>query len=218
MTAFFCILSSFFVLGWFCVNYPLKEPIQALGITPKAKDSTNLSRQALELSEHKGLTIQGEHAAEESNLDQKDSRYSDRDLAEAMDALATLRNQVESDDQYQHITEEEVLSVWRKVDRAKHKGYILPAESIFYKQWSVNLVDSPHLRVQLNQEIQAFEDELNVGVGSESEKQTYANYKSEEQRITKEVLAQYPNDEVKALDVLENELTTLRVRMYNTAD
>lgn len=214
IAVFLCVLSSFFVFTIFAfyANNEKKEAVNVLVRPFNESGSMPSVDKNIRFSHTDDLKREEEDLA--FYFDKKGSRYADEDLARAMDALDILRTKKR--DGKKKITQAEVLAVWKKIDNAKNKGYVLPAEALFYKEWSVGLIDSAHLRAQLDTEIQAFETSLQVGVGVENtaDNERYKNYKEQEQRIAQDIMAQYPDDEEKALEVLEQKLTALRVSVY----
>lgn len=211
ITTLLCVLSASFIftiLGFYTSNEQ-KEAVKALA------EASNESGLISSVDRHVKFSHTDDSKREDDfYFDTKGSRYADESLARAMDALDGLR--AKKREGKKKITQADVLSVWQKIDSAKDKGYILPAEALFYKEWSVGLINSTQLRAQLDTEIQAFETSLQVGVGGENtvDNEQYKNYKEQEQRITQEVMVQYPDDEDKALEVLDQKLTALRISIY----
>lgn len=217
-----CLFSAFFVYVFWSQNASNSQLVNA-SVSPV--NDSNLYK----VGDQYGVGVVNSGAKNEDRilnldsvlhkgLDEKDNQYADKDLALAMNALEQLRSLEKNNKEV--ITEAKVFDTWRKIDRAKNKGYILPAESIFYKEWSVGLVDSANLHTQLDKEIQAFENSFQAGVGGENsaDSEQYKTYKEQENSITQEIMAQYAEDEEQALEVLEKKLTALRSRIYGNND
>lgn len=144
-----------------------------------------------------------------------DYTYSSPALREAIKGLEHI-NALRK--RHANITEDDILAVWQKVDTATQENTITPIEAIKHKQWLASLVTSPRINHMLTMETTELTKTLKAD--AEKARQASANdpqfltYKAEEARITKDILAKYPNDKVKAAQELEKALDALRVKVY----
>lgn len=145
----------------------------------------------------------------------KDYRYASEVLTKAMDGLQNLN---ELHKNHANLSEESVQTVWQSVDAAVAENTISPVEGIRHKQWLSSLVDSTRLKQQLetdmakvNQQLQA---EAQANRQSKANDPKFLRYKAEEERLTKEILAKYPNDSTKAAAELDEALNKVRTQIY----
>lgn len=137
--------------------------------------------------------------------------YSDENLAEAMTGLSTLRERVSAG---KTVYKKDILHTWHAIDKAKAKGYILPAEALFYKEWLVTLTEDSVLLQRFKTEAATFDEQYNAELTKGNNDPRYAQYKAEEARLTQAILAKYPDDEAQALAELDHALIELRARIY----
>lgn len=147
--------------------------------------------------------------------DAKDYRYSTDALTEAMRGLQNLK---ELSNNNANISEESVQAVWQSVDAAIAENTITPIEGIRHKQWLSTLADSPSLVQKLELDAKQVAEQLKAYAEAARDAQAndpkFIEYKAEEERLTQEILAKYPNDSVKAAAELDAALNEVRTQIY----
>lgn len=147
--------------------------------------------------------------------DAKDYQYSTDVLTEAMNGLKSLK---ELSNNNANISEDAVQAVWQSVDAAIAENTITPIEGIRHKQWLSTLVDSPSLMQKLELDAKQVTEQLKAYAEAARDAQAndpkFIEYKAVEERLTKEILAKYPDDSAKAAAELDAALNKIRTQIY----
>lgn len=145
----------------------------------------------------------------------KDYRYASEVLTKAMDGLKNLN---ELHKNHANLSEESVQAVWKSVDAAVAENTISPVEGIRHKKWLSSLVNSTQLKQQLETDMAKVNQQLQADAQAAREEQAndpkFIQYKAEEERLTQEILAKYPNDSIKAAAELDEALNKVRTQIY----